>query len=114
MLSTLIKHWVGRPRPDLVAHLDHVSSASFPSGHALNSALFYVGVAVLVAQFIHRRGPRWALYALAIGLSLAIGISRVALGVHYPSDVIASWVISAAWLWLWFGAASEYWPKAIR
>src|SRR3546814_3832259 len=47
MLSTLIKHWVGRPRPDLVAHLDHVSSASFPSGHALNSALFYVGVAVL-------------------------------------------------------------------
>lgn len=113
-LSTLIKHWVGRPRPDLVVHLDQVSSASFPSGHALNSTLFYLGVAMLVAQFMHRRGQRWALYALASGLSLAIGISRVVLGVHYPSDVIASWAISAAWLWLWFGAAAYYRPKAIR
>ncbi|PKM15830.1 MAG: hypothetical protein CVV12_06780 [Gammaproteobacteria bacterium HGW-Gammaproteobacteria-2] len=114
MLSSAIKHWVARPRPELVAHLDHFSSASFPSGHALNSTLFYMTIALLLAPLLRRHSERLALYGVAVALSLMIGISRVALGVHYPSDVLASWVISAAWLWLWFGAADRYWPKAIR
>lgn len=112
-LSTTLKHWVGRPRPQLVAHLDPVSSLSFPSGHALNSTLFYLTVAVLLARLVPHRGQRWSLYLAAASLSLATGVSRIALGVHYPTDVMAGWVISATWLWLWFIVAKLYWPKAL-
>lgn len=112
-LSTLIKGWVGRPRPQLVAHLDQVSSMSFPSGHALNSTLFYLAVTLIIAPLITHRTARWFLYGLAISSSLAIGISRVALGVHWPSDVLASWVIAYCWLGLWVMLAKHYWPKAL-
>lgn len=105
-LSSAIKAWVARPRPNLVAHLDHVSSASFPSGHALNSTLFYLTIALLLAPLLRGRSARLTLYTVAALLSLAIGVSRVALGVHYPSDVMAAWLIAAAWLWLWLPAAS--------
>ncbi len=107
-LSTILKLWVGRPRPQLVTHLDYVSSQSFPSGHALNSTLFYLAVALLLAPFLRQRGARWALYVVATSLSLATGVSRIVLGVHYPTDVIAGWVIGAAWLWLWFAVAKHY------
>ena len=113
-LSMTIKLWVGRPRPELVAQLDQANSQSFPSGHALNSTLFYLAVAMLLAPLLRQRGERWALYAVAASLPLAIGVSRVALGVHYPTDVIAGWVIGAAWVWLWFTVARQYWPEALR
>jgi len=112
-LSTTIKHWVGRPRPQLVAHLDHVSSQSFPSGHTVNSTLFYLTVALMLASLLPQRATRWIIYMLAISLSLAIGISRIALGVHWPSDVLASWVIASAWLCLWIVVARHYWPKVL-
>ena len=112
-LSTLIKGWVGRPRPQLVAHLDQVGSMSFPSGHALNSTLFYLMVTLIMAPLLTQRTARWFLYGLAISSSLAIGISRIALGVHWPSDVLASWVIAYCWLGLWVMLAKHYWPKAL-
>ena len=112
-LSTLIKGWVGRPRPQLVAHLDQVSSMSFPSGHALNSTLFYLTITLIIAPLITHRIARWFLFGLAISSSLAIGISRVVLGVHWPSDVLASWVIAYSWLGLWVILAKHYWPKAL-
>ena len=112
-LSLTIKVWVGRPRPQWVAHLDDTSLQSFPSGHALNSTLFYLAVALLLAPFLRQRGERWALYAVAASLSVAIGVSRIALGVHYPTDVIAGWVIGAAWLWLCVVVARQFWPKAL-
>lgn len=111
-LSTTLKQWVGRPRPRLVPYLDHVSSQSFPSGHALNSTLFYLAVALLLAQCLSRRA-RWALFLAAAGLILATGVSRIALGVHYPTDVIAGWIIGAAWVWVWFAVAKHGWPKAL-
>ena len=112
-LSTLIKGWVGRPRPQLVAHLDEVGSMSFPSGHALNSTLFYLTITLIIAPLLTHRAARWFLYSLAISSPLAIGISRVALGVHWPSDVLASWVIAYCWLGLWVMLAKHYWPKAL-
>ena len=112
-LSSAIKHWVGRPRPDLVAHLDHVGSQSFPSGHALNSTLFYLVAALLLADFLRGRVARWGVYFAATGLILATGISRIALGVHYPSDVIAGWLIGVAWFGLWFSLTRRYWPRAL-
>ena len=112
-LSTLIKSWVGRPRPQVVAHLDQVSSMSFPSGHALNSTLFYLTVTLIIAPLITQRTARWIFYGLAISSSLTIGISRVALGVHWPSDVLASWVIAYCWLGIWVILAKHYWPKVL-
>lgn len=112
-LSTTLKHLVGRPRPQLIAHLDAASSASFPSGHALNSTLFYVTTAWVLAPLLPKRLARWALYSLALGMSLATGVSRVALGVHYPTDVIAGWIVAATWLWLCLCVARHFWPETL-
>jgi undecaprenyl-diphosphatase len=110
-LSTTLKHWIARPRPQLVAHLDHVSSLSFPSGHALNNTLFYLTVALLLTPMLQRRISRLAFYTSAISLPLMIGVSRIALGVHWPSDVLAGWIIAAAWFSLWLVLARYYWPE---
>lgn len=110
-LSTILKHWVARPRPQLVAHMDHVSSQSFPSGHALNNSLFYLMIILVFAPMLRRRISRWALYASAISLPLMIGVSRIALGVHWPSDVLAGWIIATAWFYLWLVLARYYWPE---
>lgn len=113
-LSTIIKRWVGRPRPQLVSQLDTVTSMSFPSGHAFNSALFYFAVVLMLTMTVRGSASRWSLYVLAASLSIATGIARVALGVHYPTDVIAGWILAGAWLWLWFTVVSRYWPEAFR
>jgi undecaprenyl-diphosphatase len=113
-LSTLIKAWVARPRPQLVAHLDQVSSMSFPSGHALNSTLFYITLALVLAPLLKQRSAQWGLYGFALISSLAIGLSRIALGVHWPSDVLASWIMAYSWLGLWVIFAKHYWPEALK
>lgn len=113
-LSTLIKAWVARPRPQLVAHLDQVSSMSFPSGHALNSTLFYLSLALVLAPLLKQRRAQWALYSFALISSLTIGLSRIALGVHWPSDVLASWIMAYSWLGLWVIVAKHYWPEALK
>ncbi len=112
-LSTVIKAWVARPRPQLVWHLDQVSSMSFPSGHALNSTLFYLTLALVLAPLLRQRNAQRCLYAFAILSAVAIGLSRIALGVHWPSDVLAAWIIAYSWLGLWVVVAKQYWPKAL-
>lgn len=84
------KALVHRPRPP-VPHLEQVSGASFPSGHATESAAFLLMLAVALAP-----GRRAAL-ALAALVAVAVGASRVYLGVHYPTDVAAGWLLGAAW-----------------
>lgn len=110
-LTALLKHWIARPRPDLVSHLDHISLRSFPSGHTLNSTLFYLTVAWVIIPLLPWRIARRSLLTSAIILSLAIGVSRIALGVHWPSDVLASWIIATTWLSLWIMLARYYWPE---
>lgn len=112
-LSSMIKAWVARPRPQLVAHLDQVSSMSFPSGHALNSTLFYLTLALVLAPLLRQRNAQRCLYGFAILSAVAIGLSRIALGVHWPSDVLAAWVIAYSWLGLWVIVAKQYWPNAL-
>ena len=112
-LSTFIKAWVARPRPQLVTHLDQVSAMSFPSGHALNSTLFYLTLALVLAPLLRERLAQRCLYAFAILSALAIGVSRIALGVHWPTDVLAAWIIAYSWLGLWVIAAKHYWPEAL-
>ncbi|WP_022687510.1 phosphatase PAP2 family protein [Sphingomonas phyllosphaerae] len=100
------KHWVGRPRPELVDHLVQVTGLSFPSGHATNSAIVYLTLAGLVAQVTRTAAVRVYVLMLAALLVGAIGSSRVYLGVHWPSDVLAGWCAGTGWaaLWWWIAA----------
>jgi undecaprenyl-diphosphatase len=107
----LIKWVVDRPRPAFDPYPVIVSSKSFPSGHAGNSTLTYVAIALFAVP------PRWRQPALGVALLLAatIGWSRPMLGVHWPSDVVGGWCFGLVWvgLWLWLSrrdgtAASGY------
>lgn len=91
LLIATLKAGIGRPRPDLLPHQDHVTSASMPSGHAANNLIVWLAAARLWA-------PSWGLAGLAMLLAIAIGVSRVMLGVHWPSDVIAGWAIGLGWV----------------
>lgn len=95
--STLLKLFFARPRPDIVTHLVNTYSTSFPSGHAMNSAIVYLTLGALLARAGGDRMVRIYLMSVAVFLTLLIGFSRVYLGVHWPSDVLAGWCVGAAW-----------------
>lgn len=97
LLGTLLKSIYERSRPDIVEHLVGTHSASFPSGHAMNSAVVYLTLAVLIARSAHDRSVRRYLITVAIALTLAVGFSRVYLGVHWPTDVVAGWCVGGIW-----------------
>ncbi|WP_372094972.1 phosphatase PAP2 family protein [Tistrella mobilis] len=97
VLSFGLKLVFERPRPDLVAHLVEVQTASFPSAHAMLSATTYLTLGALLARFEDRRRLKSYVLGVAIGLTLLVGISRIYLGVHWPTDVIAGWCAGAAW-----------------
>lgn len=101
-LSTVLKLFYERPRPDLVEHLDVIHTASFPSGHATISTLTYLTLAALIARVVTQKRLRAYLIACALGLSVMIGVSRIYLGVHWPSDVAAGWALGTAWAALSF------------
>ncbi|OAN58143.1 phosphatase PAP2 family protein [Sphingomonas sp. TDK1] len=96
-INALLKIFLHRPRPDVVPHLAHVSSASFPSGHAMISAAVYLTLGMMVAQTQTSRWARAYLLGFSVLLVLLIGCSRVFLGVHWPSDVLAGWCFGAIW-----------------
>lgn len=97
VVDSLIKHFVGRPRPTIVPHLTEAAGTSFPSGHSFNSACAYIAIALAFAALTPRRSVRWTLIGVAVALTLLIALSRVWLGVHWPSDVTAGWLGGAAW-----------------
>jgi undecaprenyl-diphosphatase len=97
LLSTLLKIGFERPRPDLVAHAAEVYTASFPSGHALMSAVTYLTLGALLARLQQRRRLKLYFLGVAVFLTAIIGVSRVYLGVHWPTDVLAGWCVGAAW-----------------
>ena len=96
-LSSLLKVLFVRPRPSVVPHLSHAYTSSFPSGHSLMSAVVYLTLGALLTTLVTRR--RLKVYILAVSLSLTglVGISRVYMGVHYPTDVLAGWMTGLAW-----------------
>jgi undecaprenyl-diphosphatase len=97
VLSELLKHVFARPRPDLVAHLVDVQTLSFPSGHAMLSAVTFLTLGALLTRVQSRKRLKAYLLSVAILLTLLIGASRVYLGVHWPTDVLAGWCAGAAW-----------------
>lgn len=102
ILSEVLKFEYARPRPDLVSHLVEVQSGSFPSGHAMLSAITYLTLGALLARFHERRAAKALLLSLGVATTLMVGGSRVYLGVHWPTDVLAGWSLGAAWAALWW------------
>lgn len=97
LLSTLMKIGFARPRPDLVPHETIVSSASFPSGHSMMSAVVYLTLGVLLARTQASQRVRLYVIGVAGALAVLVGVSRVYLGVHWPTDVLAGWALGSAW-----------------
>jgi undecaprenyl-diphosphatase len=97
LLGQVLKQAFDRPRPDLVAHLVDVRTLSFPSGHAMMSAVTFLTIGVLLARTSPRRRLKVYIVGVAVLLTLLVGVSRVFLGVHWPTDVLAGWSMGAAW-----------------
>lgn len=97
LLTLALKRGFARPRPDLVPHAAFVYTASFPSGHAMMSAVVYLTLGALLARVLPRRRMKLLVVACALAATVLTGLSRVYLGVHWPTDVIAGWAIGASW-----------------
>jgi undecaprenyl-diphosphatase len=97
VVATLLKDLFQRPRPDLVPFSAYASGASFPSGHTMMSAVTYLTLGALLARSQARRRVKAYFLLVAIFLTFAVGVTRVYLGVHWPTDVLAGWTAGAVW-----------------
>jgi undecaprenyl-diphosphatase len=97
LMGVLLKDLLARPRPEIVPHLAGVRTLSYPSSHAMQSAIVFLTLAALLSRI--EPSPRLRAYFMLVALALTvlIGATRVFLGVHYPSDVVGGWLIGAAW-----------------
>ncbi|HEX5380571.1 MAG TPA: phosphatase PAP2 family protein [Phenylobacterium sp.] len=105
--TELLKQAYDRPRPALAPHGSYVYSQSFPSGHSAMAAATFLTLATVIASLEPRRATKVLAYVLAIVVMIMVGVSRVYLGVHWPSDVLAGWCLGAGWALLAWIALSR-------
>jgi undecaprenyl-diphosphatase len=97
LLSSMLKQQFDRPRPDLVPHGAMVYSSSFPSGHSTMAATVYLTLGLVASRFVSRKRLKALFLTVAALVTGAVGVSRVYLGVHWPTDVLAGWAVGASW-----------------
>jgi len=122
LLSSLAKGLFERPRPDLVPHGSYIYTESFPSGHSMMAAVTYITLAALIIRHVPTRAIKVYILAIALLLTVGVGLSRIYLGVHWPSDVLAGWTGGTAWAlicsmigyWLSVRHIVDAEPKGIR
>jgi undecaprenyl-diphosphatase len=114
LITTTLKYAFDRARPDAVAHLVKVVSPSFPSGHATASSAAYLAIALLLVRPGAPVAQRRLLAVAAVLATLVVGFSRVYLGVHYPTDVVAGWAAGVAWTLLCVSAAHHLAGRTLR
>ncbi|ABI75362.1 PAP2 domain protein [Hyphomonas neptunium ATCC 15444] len=102
LVTNLLKLGFDRARPDFVEHLTHAASSSFPSGHATQAAIAFLTLGALMARTQENRRVKALILGGALFLTILVGISRLYLGVHWPTDVLAGWCLGAAWAGLWW------------
>ncbi|MBS1839075.1 MAG: phosphatase PAP2 family protein [Actinobacteria bacterium] len=113
LLVNAVKRLVERPRPPQAVRLVAAGGWSFPSGHAGQAAAMYLAVGLLGWLVLRSRSARWTALVTAVLLAGAVGISRVYLGVHWSSDVVAGWSLGSAWFLVLLGVAG-YTSRARR
>lgn len=96
-LAGWAKHFVDRPRPQIIPQLIQVGGKSFPSGHAVTASSMYLTLAILASRHLRTPPARTALFGIAALLIATVGFSRIYLGVHHPSDVMSGTFLGAAW-----------------
>ena len=111
ILSSLLKLGIDRPRPDLVPHLVEVQTLSFPSGHAMMAAVTYLTLGSILAEIAPGRATKIYVLGVAVLITLMVGVSRIYLGVHWPSDVLAGWCAGFAWAMLCWLAARHFFRR---
>ncbi len=109
-ISDAVKEWIARERPPVETHLVIADNPAFPSGHAIQAIVCYIAVAVML------RRRRW--WFIMVGLAVSIGVSRVYLGVHWPTDVVGGWLLGGCWLVMvlsglsWWNRRRDDWVTA--
>lgn len=111
ILSSVLKLGIDRPRPELVSRLAEVMSLSFPSGHAMLAAITYLTLGSLLARIVPGQVAKIYVLFIAVLMTLLVGVSRLYLGVHWPSDVLAGWYAGFAWATLCWLVARKLLPS---
>lgn len=110
LFALVLKYALGRDRPSVVPHLREVTTPSFPSGHAMVSAVVFLTLGILATYVVKGRRAKLYCLAWAMVLTFLVGLSRIYLGVHYPTDVLAGWLAGFAWaLGCWI--ALKFWSS---
>jgi len=106
-VMALAKGFYARPRPDVTQAIDLATGLSFPSGHTIAATAVYLTVGSVLARAVEPPIQRIYVLCVAAALALIVGVSRVYLGVHYPTDVLGGWLVGGAWALLWGAVAAE-------
>jgi undecaprenyl-diphosphatase len=101
-----------RQRPSFVPHLREAFSSSFPSGHAMQSAIVYLTLGAILMRIAEGHLTKTFCFGMALLLTFLVGVSRVYLGVHYPTDVLAGWIVGLFWASVCWLAAQHYEVRA--